>query len=108
VRRRRIHGAAETARLLPSATSKVIRCRVQHHAFAREKYDHFALRALLKSLGFMRSATELIRRHIDREADGRRVGRLAQFTTTFGRPTPSRDAGRVAQGSLTFILHLVT
>jgi DNA invertase Pin-like site-specific DNA recombinase len=44
--------------------------------FAREKYDHFALRAHLKSLGIsLRSATVPID-HIDRQVDGRCARRL--------------------------------
>jgi DNA invertase Pin-like site-specific DNA recombinase len=45
--------------------------------FAREKYDHFALRAHLKSLGIsLRSATEPNRRHVHRQVDGRGTGVL--------------------------------
>ena len=78
--------------------------------FAREKYDHFALRALLKSLGIsLRSATEPM--------DDTSTGKLMKAypppsrnsTTTFGQTAPEPGCGprssRVAGPSS---LHLVT
>src|SRR5438128_1166865 len=45
--------------------------------FAREKYDHFALRAHLKSLGISPSLSDRAhRRHVHRKADGGRACRI--------------------------------
>jgi site-specific DNA recombinase len=64
--------------------------------FAREKYDHFALRAHLKSLGIsLRSATE----PIDDTSTGKLMeGVLAAFAQ-FDNDTLGQDAGRDASGA---------
>jgi site-specific DNA recombinase len=59
--------------------------------FAREKYDHFALRAHLKSLGIsLRSATEPI--------DDTSTGKLMEVVLAAGgekRPTPASSTSRL-------------
>src|SRR5438034_880277 len=64
-RERQDHGpqsAPGTAEVLPHAQGQSpLRCRIQPHAIRAGKYDHFALRAHMKSLGIsLRSATEPI------------------------------------------------
>jgi hypothetical protein len=63
------------------ANNSFLRVRMRgHHVtrFAREKYDHFALRALLKSLGIsLRSATEPI--------DDTSTGKLMEGVLAIGR-----------------------
>ena len=70
--------------------------------FAREEYDHFALRALLEVAGDLAALRDRAdRRHVDRKADGRRTRRLRAIRQRRpGRPHASRDAGRARAGSL--------
>ena len=70
--------------------------------FARDKYDHFALRSHLKSLGISLAVGDgADRRHIYRQADGRRARRLraVRQRCAFGQNT-RRNAGSASARTL--------